>query len=619
MLPAEQQMQFVFTLRSRGVTNADVLKAMEATPRAEFLEGIFQERAYEDTPLPIACGQTISQPTVVGLMTQALEVTRRCKVLEIGTGSGYQAAILSRLARRVYTVERHRRLARRTRELLQRLALHNITVVHADGSLGLPEQAPFDRIIVTAAAEDPPQVLLDQLREGGVMVLPVGQSNAVQTLIRIVKTPCRPRLHRPRRRALRAPCRRGRAGRIGLAGRQGTMGRTAMATNSLGRRARSAVALSALFAGALALTGCGSAEKLNPFGGGGEDLATPPPPAVANPQPNSRGVITYATYQVVVAQEGDKLSTIADRLGTTPGALSRRNALPADYILHPGEVLLLPDSVPRPADGLDSGTVTSQPLGWTPDQASAAIDSAGGGTATAAGANPFQNGQKQPLIDPVRHRVESGETAYSIARLYGVSVTALASWNGLGPDLAVRPNQELLIPIVSDANRISSSADTQPGQGTPVAAPPIAATPLPADIAEAVDPASPDLGQYRTPPGGRLAAPVSGKVVRKYNPGNPNGIGFDVPAGTAVHAAASGEVALVSEALGGLGTIVLVRHKDDLITTYSTLADVRVKEGDRVTTGEVLGTVAPRDKPELQFDVFRGTTSVDPTPYISGG
>ena len=388
-----------------------------------------------------------------------------------------------------------------------------------------------------------------------------------------------------------------------------------MATK-IGRSARSSVALSALLAAALALTACSSAKKLNPFGGGDGDGA--PASAAANPEPDSRGVITYATYQVVVAQEGDKLSTIADRLGTTPGALSRRNALPPDYILRPGEVLLLPDDVARPADGLDSGTVTSQPLGWTPDQASAAIDSAGG-TPAASGANPFQNGQKSPLIDPVRHRVEEGETAYSIARLYGVSVTALASWNGLGPDLTVRTNQELLIPIVSDANKISSSADTQPGQGTPVAAPPIAATPLPADIAEAVDPASPDLGQYRTPPGGRLVAPVSGEVVRKYNPGNPNGIGFDVPAGTAVHAAAAGEVALVSEALGGLGTIVLVRHKDDLITTYSTLTNVKVKEGDRVTTGEVLGTVAPRDKPELQFDVFRGTTSVDPTPYISGG
>jgi protein-L-isoaspartate(D-aspartate) O-methyltransferase len=188
MDPVERQMQFVFTLRSRGVTNVDVLKAMEATPRERFLEGIFQDRAFEDTPLPIACGQTISQPTVVGLMTQALEVNRRCKVLEIGTGSGYQAAILARLARRVYTVERHRRLARRAKELFLDLGLHNVTVVHGDGSFGLTEQAPFDRIILTAAAEDPPQPLIDQLREGGIMVLPVGQSDSVQTLIKIVKT-----------------------------------------------------------------------------------------------------------------------------------------------------------------------------------------------------------------------------------------------------------------------------------------------------------------------------------------------------------------------------------------------------------------------------------------------
>ena len=231
--------------------------------------------------------------------------------------------------------------------------------------------------------------------------------------------------------------------------------------------------------------------------------------------------------------------------------------------------------------------------------------------------NPFRNGQADPLIDPVRHRVEAGETAYSIARLYGVSVTALASWNGLGPDLAVRENQELLIPIVSDANRISTGIeDTQPGEGTPVAPPPSAAAPLPENITAAVEPESPNLGALRTPPGGRLAAPVSGSVSRRYNPANPNGVGFDVPAGTAVHAAAPGEVALISEALGGLGTIVLVRHKDDLITTYSTLSGVRVKEGDTVQAGQVIGVVAEREDPELQFDVFRGTTSVDPTPYI---
>jgi protein-L-isoaspartate(D-aspartate) O-methyltransferase len=184
----EQQMQFVFTLRSRGVTNAGVLNAMEALPRSAFVGGVFRDRSFEDVALPIACGQTISQPTVVGLMTQALELTRRCKVLEIGTGSGYQAAILARLARRVYTIERHRPLARAARELFRRLEISNVTVVTGDGSLGLPEQAPFDRILLTAAAEDPPRTLLEQLRPGGIMVLPVGQSDDVQTLIKVTRT-----------------------------------------------------------------------------------------------------------------------------------------------------------------------------------------------------------------------------------------------------------------------------------------------------------------------------------------------------------------------------------------------------------------------------------------------
>jgi murein DD-endopeptidase MepM/ murein hydrolase activator NlpD len=328
---------------------------------------------------------------------------------------------------------------------------------------------------------------------------------------------------------------------------------------------------------------------------------------VPNVAPDERGVITYATYQVAVARPGDTIATVASRVGTTPDAIAARNALPQDYILRSGEVLLLPDSVTRPAEGFGTEVVTTQPL----DGATATA------TAPATG-SPFQNGQTDPLIDPVRHRVEPGETAFSIARLYGVSVTALASWNGLGPDLAVRENQELLNPIVSDANRIVGAADDPvPGQATPVPPPPSAAAPLPADITDAVAPESPNLGAQRTPPGGRLAAPVSGPVARQYNAASPNGIGFDVPAGTAVQVAAPGEVALISEALGGLGTIVLVRHRDDLITTYSTLSDVRVKEGDRVTTGQVLGVVADRENPELQFDVFRGTNSVDPTPYIA--
>ncbi|MBS8229230.1 protein-L-isoaspartate(D-aspartate) O-methyltransferase [Vannielia litorea] len=185
---AERKMQFLFALRSRGVTDKAVLSAMEKIDRGQFVQGLFSERAYDDTPLPIACGQTISQPSIVGLMTQALQLTPRDKVLEVGTGSGYQAAVLALLARRVYTVDRFRRLTRTAEALFQELGLTNVTTFTADGSHGLPEHAPFDKIIVTAAAEDPPGPLLAQLRIGGIMVVPVGQSDAVQSLIRVRRT-----------------------------------------------------------------------------------------------------------------------------------------------------------------------------------------------------------------------------------------------------------------------------------------------------------------------------------------------------------------------------------------------------------------------------------------------
>ncbi|RMH53293.1 MAG: protein-L-isoaspartate(D-aspartate) O-methyltransferase [Alphaproteobacteria bacterium] len=187
--PRTRLMQFVFALRAAGVTDRAVLQAMESIPRALFMDGPFRDRATEDVAFPIGCGQTISQPSVVGLMTQALRVTPRCKVLEVGTGSGYQAAILARLARRVYSIERHRPLAERAARILAEIGATNAIVITGDGTRGLPHQAPFDRIIVTAAAEDPPRTLTDQLREGGIMVLPVGQSDRVQTLLRITRTP----------------------------------------------------------------------------------------------------------------------------------------------------------------------------------------------------------------------------------------------------------------------------------------------------------------------------------------------------------------------------------------------------------------------------------------------
>ena len=188
-ISADIKMQFLYHLRAQGVMDSRVLTVMETIDRGAFLKGLFRDRAYEDVPLAIGCGQTISQPSIVGLMTQALHISPRDKVLEVGTGSGYQAAILSRLARRVYTIDRHSRLVREAREIFDFLDLTNITAITGDGSYGLPDQAPFDRIIVTAAAEDPPGPLMEQLKMGGIMVVPVGQSDAVQRLVVVHKTP----------------------------------------------------------------------------------------------------------------------------------------------------------------------------------------------------------------------------------------------------------------------------------------------------------------------------------------------------------------------------------------------------------------------------------------------
>ncbi|UWQ23062.1 protein-L-isoaspartate(D-aspartate) O-methyltransferase [Jannaschia sp. W003] len=182
-------MRVIYALRSRGVTDARVLEVFEGVDRREFVSDTFAERAYDDVPLPIASGQTTSQPSLVGLMIQSLGIGPRHKVLEVGTGTGFAAAILSRLARRVYTLERHPGLARTARANLERLGITNVTVIAGDGTRGLPEQAPFDRVLVAAAAEDPPGPLLSQLREGGSMVLPVGVSDSVQTLIKVSRTP----------------------------------------------------------------------------------------------------------------------------------------------------------------------------------------------------------------------------------------------------------------------------------------------------------------------------------------------------------------------------------------------------------------------------------------------
>jgi protein-L-isoaspartate(D-aspartate) O-methyltransferase len=169
-----RQVQLIKELRKQDISDERVLGAVERTPRELFVEAPFFDSAYSNTALPIACGQTISQPYVVAYMTQHLEVGENMRVLEIGTGSGYQAAILSPLCRRVYTIERHRPLLEKAKARFAELKLHNVVASHGDGFAGWPEQAPFDRILLSCAVQQVPQVLVEQLKVGGILIAPVG-------------------------------------------------------------------------------------------------------------------------------------------------------------------------------------------------------------------------------------------------------------------------------------------------------------------------------------------------------------------------------------------------------------------------------------------------------------
>ena len=184
----ESKALLMLKLRQNGVSNPEILKSIETIDRSSFVSKNFLNRSLEDIPLPIECGQTISQPSLVALMTQQLEIPYRSKVLEIGTGSGYQTAILSRLSSRVYSIERYKKLVDIAKFRLANLNISNVIILLQDGFFGYSPQAPFDRIILTAAVEEIPNLLADQLKVGGIMIIPVGLSNQKQSLLKVVKT-----------------------------------------------------------------------------------------------------------------------------------------------------------------------------------------------------------------------------------------------------------------------------------------------------------------------------------------------------------------------------------------------------------------------------------------------
>ena len=183
----ESKAFLILKLRQFGISDKEILACIETLDRSDFVSKSFLDRCLEDIPLPIDCGQTISQPSLVAFMTQQLEIPQRSKVLEIGTGSGYQTAILAKLSSRVYSIERYKTLADMAKKRLEKLNISNVTILLNDGFFGYAPQAPFDRIILTAAVEEIPSLVISQLKVGGIMIVPVGLPNQKQSLLKVVK------------------------------------------------------------------------------------------------------------------------------------------------------------------------------------------------------------------------------------------------------------------------------------------------------------------------------------------------------------------------------------------------------------------------------------------------
>ena len=362
-----------------------------------------------------------------------------------------------------------------------------------------------------------------------------------------------------------------------------------------------------------ALSGCASSgldwDLRGP--GRGDTSAAALQATQGRPQPDARGVLSYPGYQVALARRGDNVASVAGRLGIDPGTLARANALRPEDPLRAGEILALPSRVAAAplssnAGALVGGPVTGGPIDVT-TLAGAAIDRA----SPAPQAGP----------EPVRHRVVRGETAFTVARTYGVGARALADWNGLGPEMALREGQTLLIPTAAGAAPVPEPV-TNPGVGSPTPLPPSAAKPLPAENPVAASkpapgtPASPDLGSQRTAASAaRFAMPVDGRIIRSFAKGRNDGIDIAAAAGTGVRAAADGTVAAITKDTDQVPILVL-RHADNTLTVYAGIDGVKVAKGAKVSRGQQIAVIRAATPAFLHFEVRKGVDAVDPMGYL---
>jgi murein DD-endopeptidase MepM/ murein hydrolase activator NlpD len=358
----------------------------------------------------------------------------------------------------------------------------------------------------------------------------------------------------------------------------------------------------------LLLTACGG-NTWDMRGNTGFNTRELPPPA------GNSGLTTYSGYQAITAQRGDTVGSIAQRLGLNGDELARFNAIGVNDPLRGGEVLVLPSTGATPATGMDVSAIASSALDrvqTNPLPPQGTLGSATLGSGTLAAPKAAQNG--------ATHKVARGETAFGIARQYNVSAKTLADWNGLGPDLAVREGQVLIIPVPGAAAPLDAS---QPGAGSTTPLPPSSKKPLPAEktptVAEqkaTVAAPAADLSKDVTAASAAtFAMPVAGKIIRPYAKGKNDGIDISATAGRPVKAAGAGTVAAVTKDTKGTPIIVL-RHAGGLLTVYAGVDGLTVAKGDKVKRGQTIATVRAGDPAFLHFEVRKGVESVDPMGYL---
>ena len=341
--------------------------------------------------------------------------------------------------------------------------------------------------------------------------------------------------------------------------------------------------------------------------GNGFDTSSAAQSVTANrPQADARGIISYPNFQVAVARQGDTVDSVASRIGLGANELASFNGLSPSTGLRAGEVLALPSRVAGGADGAISSTPLNNDTSGFAALAGNAIDRASPNRSGGVSATDVPNG-----VEPIRHQVARGETAFTIARLYDVPVRALADWNGLAADLAVREGQFLLIPIV-----------VEPAPEPELPAPPSADAPLP-QVETAPEPTVTPQANVQTPSvnleasnSGGMTMPVNGSIIREYSKGKNDGIDIAAPAGASVTAADGGTVAAITRDTDQVPIIVL-RHSDNILTVYAGVDNVSVAKGDTVSKGQKIAVVRDATPSFLHFEVRRGLESADPMDFLN--